>query len=63
MKNQEIWWDIIKPWYPNLCLYKVNTETAKDIKEKYANPGVVHYKFYKGPELQGELPYYFDWEG
>ena len=52
LRYQEDWWDKIKPWYPNLCLYKVNTQISHDIKEKYADPGSIHYKFYKGAELQ-----------
>ena len=60
--NEEAWWDKIKPWYPNLCLYKVNTLNAHDIKDKYADENAKPYfKFYKGGDLLNELKYSSDW--
>ena len=56
--NEEAWWDKIKPWYPNLCLYKVNVLNSSDFKTQNALP---YFRFYKEGVLLNELEYNSDW--
>ena len=55
-------WNIMKPQYPNVHLYKVNTLNAEDIKSKYADGSTKPYfKFYKDGNLQDEVKYISSW--
>ena len=54
--------DQMKMEYNNVCLYKVNTLNAEDIKNKYADGGSKPYfKFYRNSTMVEEVKYQSNW--
>ena len=52
----------MKNEYTNVCLYKVNTMNAYDIRDKYADGGSKPYfKFYRNNVLLDEVKYSSNW--
>ena len=48
--------------WKSLCIFKVNTQEASDIKDKYADGGSKPYfKFYKNGTFQEEIKYKKPW--
>ena len=52
----------MKPDFPNVHMYKVNTLNAYDIRDKYADGNSKPYfKFYKNSDFQDEVKYISNW--
>ena len=60
--TQERGWDEMKPFYPNVRMYKVNTLNSYDIRDRYADGGSKPYfKFYRQGEKFDEVKYESNW--
>ena len=62
-RTEEDAWDVMKPNYPNVHMYKVNTLNADDIKNAYADGSSKPYwKIYVNGIQADEIKYKKPWD-
>jgi hypothetical protein len=62
-RAEEDAWDVMKPNYPNVHMYKVNTLNADDIKNAYADgSSKPYFKIYVNGIQADEIKYKKPWD-
>ena len=55
-------WDVMKPQFPSVHMYKVNTLNSEDIKSRYADgASKPYFKFYNNFIVEAEVKYMSNW--